>query len=67
MKSIKCCEHCSYRFVGCHSKCEQYLKEKAEYDQEKKKIDKIKKENKEYESYLDATLTRMRANKHGQK
>ncbi len=30
---IKCCKDCipSIRHVGCHAKCEQYLKEKAEH------------------------------------
>lgn len=34
---IKCCHHCKSRSPGCHAKCPQYLKEKAQYE-----IDKVK-------------------------
>lgn len=34
---IKCCKDCvpPKRHAGCHTKCEQYLKEKAEYEKMK--------------------------------
>ena len=34
---IKCCKDCvpPKRHVGCHAKCEQYLKEKAEHEKMK--------------------------------
>lgn len=34
---IKCCKDCvpPQRHPGCHSKCEQYLKEKAKWEEEK--------------------------------
>lgn len=35
--SIKCCRNCvpPKRHIGCHGTCEQYLKEKAEYEKQK--------------------------------
>ena len=35
--AIKCCKDCvpPTRYPGCHDKCEQYLKEKAEYEKRK--------------------------------
>lgn len=56
MKQIKCCLYCNYRYVGCHSKCEQYLKEKAEYEKEKAEMDKIKAYEKEYNSHKDVVM-----------
>jgi hypothetical protein len=35
---IYSCKDCTERVVGCHSTCEKYLKEKAEYAEENKKI-----------------------------
>ena len=37
---IKCCKGCvaPKRHPGCHSKCEQFLKEKEEYEKEKEYI-----------------------------
>ena len=32
MGFFKECKGCDSRFPGCHSQCEKYLKEKAEYD-----------------------------------
>lgn len=39
MIAINCCKDCvpPQRHPGCHSKCEQYAKEKLEYDKLKKK------------------------------
>ena len=35
--AIKCCKDCvpPTRHPGCHGTCEQYLKEKAEYEKQK--------------------------------
>lgn len=48
MQTIKCCFKCIERYVGCHSHCERYLKEKDElhkvYEkrlEERKVIDSI--------------------------
>lgn len=30
--TIKCCKDCQDRAVGCHSTCERYKAEKAEWD-----------------------------------
>lgn len=36
--AITCCKNCvpPQRHPGCHGTCEQYLKEKAEYEKQKK-------------------------------
>lgn len=35
--AIKCCKDCvpPTRYPGCHAKCEQYIKEKTEYEKQK--------------------------------
>ena len=35
--AITCCKNCvpPKRHLGCHSTCEQYLREKAEYEKQK--------------------------------
>lgn len=30
--SITCCKDCPDRYPGCHSKCDKYIKARAEYD-----------------------------------
>ena len=37
--AIKCCKDCvpPTRYPGCHDKCEQYIKEKAKWEEEKAK------------------------------
>lgn len=30
---ITCCFHCTKREVGCHSTCEEYLAQRAEFDE----------------------------------
>lgn len=32
---IKSCKDCQERHIGCHSECEKYISERAEYDREK--------------------------------
>ena len=57
--SIKCCKDCvpPKRCLRCHSTCEDYLREKAEY--EKKKDQRIKKRNEE-KDILEYQRTQMR-------
>lgn len=31
---IRCCKDCQDRQVGCHSTCERYIAEKAQYDKD---------------------------------
>lgn len=40
MAGIRCCKDCTppKRHSGCHAKCEQYLKEKAEWEEAKAKM-----------------------------
>ena len=35
--AITCCKDCTppKRYVGCHSQCKEYLKEKEEYEKQK--------------------------------
>ena len=56
---IKCCKNCvpPKRSPRCHSTCEDYLREKAEY--EKEKSQRIKKSNEE-KDILEYQLTQMR-------
>lgn len=42
---ITCCKDCLDRSVGCHAECEIYIKEKAEYDEQKAQILAKKKED----------------------
>ena len=35
MTSIKCCKDCTKRYIGCHSDCERYNKEKSDSDKYK--------------------------------
>ena len=39
-KGIECCYQCDKRKVGCHSICEDYLKEKEEHEKELQLIQK---------------------------
>lgn len=34
---ITCCKDCKDRYVGCHSNCEEYKKQKEKYEEEKLK------------------------------
>lgn len=42
--TIKCCYKCvpPKRHLGCHETCEEYLKEKEEWNKKKEEITKIK-------------------------
>lgn len=39
---FSCCKGCEDRYVGCHSKCERYIKQTEEWNEIKKKVDKSK-------------------------
>lgn len=36
MVAFKSCYYCKERYLGCHSICPKYLKEKAKWEKEKK-------------------------------
>lgn len=42
MAGIRSCKDCTERYMGCHSYCQKYLSEKAEYDERKLREKKIK-------------------------
>lgn len=44
MGGIKCCKDCTKRYIGCHSNCDDYLKEKKAIEEQKR----IAKEDKNY-------------------
>lgn len=37
---IKCCKNCfpPERYIGCHGKCDRYIKEKMEWEKEKARM-----------------------------
>ena len=42
MATFKSCYHCKERYLGCHSVCPKYIKEKAEWEATKQIIAKNK-------------------------
>jgi hypothetical protein len=42
MATFKSCYHCKERYLGCHDKCNKYLKEKANWEETKQIIAKNK-------------------------
>ena len=48
VNGIHSCKNCTSRTVGCHSKCEKYIKEKKEYD--------IKKNEEKHRKDMDEQL-----------
>lgn len=53
-----CCKNCTKREVGCHGKCEAYIKECAEYQRCKDEIKKAKESDRIYESTKSANVRR---------
>lgn len=39
---INCCRDCKERYVGCHSKCERYIKQIKEWKEVKEQISSCK-------------------------
>lgn len=52
MSIIKCCYKCPNREVGCHSVCADYIREKAENDAIRERINKQKMEEVNLNSYM---------------
>lgn len=42
MAGIRSCKDCAERYMGCHSYCQKYLSEKAEYEEDKRREKHIK-------------------------
>ena len=57
MKLFKKCLHCDKRYVGCHSECPDYLKDRATLD--KLKASRNTADN-EYYGYINESLWRHR-------
>lgn len=49
--TIRCCMKCTDRTVGCHSTCERYLKEKAEWEQKKLDYNEATKDEQNYKYF----------------
>ena len=45
------CKDCSERYVGCHTTCESYLKEKEKLEERNVRIRKAKKEERDLCEY----------------
>lgn len=63
MGMIDSCKDCEKRCVGCHSICEEYLAQKAEYDKVKKSIKLRKDAIYDIESRKREAVERMRRRK----
>lgn len=57
---IKCCLNCDKREVGCHSKCESYIKEKNDFNEFKEKVRKKKLLESEVNGFLIEHLHKKR-------
>lgn len=62
---IGVCKNCTNRYIGCHSVCEKYIKEKQQYDLNKAEIRKAKSLNSEYDGYVatQSAIRKKRRNK----
>ena len=59
--TIRCCQYCTdKRSVDCHSICEQYKKEKAEYEETKKKMNEISAKQRDYRFAVRDGVKRMK-------
>lgn len=59
--TIRCCQYCTdKRSEDCHSICEQYKKEKAEYEETKKKMNEIAAKQRDYHCAVRDAVKRMK-------
>ena len=52
MNSFHSCLNCDKREIGCHATCEDYNKEKAEWEALREKIRQSKDKKQEYDKYI---------------
>lgn len=64
---IRCCLGCPDRNMDCHSTCEKYISEKAEYDREKEEKRKARYNENNMRSYLIAANERMKGKRGGKR
>lgn len=50
------CKNCAKRYIGCHSECEDYIKDKIAHDAQQAHI---KEQKKSYRLYRDYKASRM--------
>lgn len=50
-KKEGCCRTCTERYVGCHSKCEKYIKECEEWEQWKADVKQARASDNEYDLF----------------
>ena len=55
---IQSCRECTDRYLGCHSKCEKYIREKAENDAINEEIRKKKKVEQAFIEYHESVTKR---------
>lgn len=63
MNVIHCCKDCTRREVGCHSSCEEYLQEKADYNKRKDEAYRKRKEIADQMNYTRSAVNRMSGRK----
>lgn len=67
MKStIKCCQYCQKRFLGCHDVCGRYKAEKAEFERQKEEINRQRNDDSNYRSFRAEQSAKFRRRKRGE-
>lgn len=58
--AIRCCKDCvpPKRFVGCHSTCPDYLREKEEWDNTRKRMQAQRDAGMDFDKYYKRLYTR---------
>lgn len=57
---IHCCRDCPDRHIGCHATCESYIRQKAEYEENKNRIRKIKEKESQFRMLRNDQIEKMR-------
>lgn len=57
-RMINCCVDCSLRNYDCHSRCEEYLRQRAEHEEERAVYQAIRKQEGILSSYVKTARRR---------
>ena len=57
-RMINCCVDCSLRNYDCHSRCEEYLRQRAEHEEERAAYQAIRKQEGILSSYVKTARRR---------
>ena len=60
MSAITVCKDCADRYIGCHSKCERYIREKEETAEQKAIITFAKNKDRIQRSAIRDSISRMK-------